>query len=95
MTPQEFDAMVGRFLQTLDDSESHERWDSTRDQAGDILSQLRSHLFAEEIAKEKRRLLYLGLKAEFEPDRVLKTLSEVQASNQQPPKPSARCPPQV
>lgn len=54
------------FLEELDDSGSHERWDSQREQAEDVLGRLRNRLFAEEIAREGRRKLYLALKAEFD-----------------------------
>lgn len=79
MTPQEFDKMVAPFLETLEDY-CNERWDSTREQAEDILVRFRNHIFAEDIAKEARRQQYLELRQEFEtelkPKRVVKYMAD-------------------
>lgn len=80
MTPKDFDAMVAPFLETQDHSKNQETYCTELETAEGVLQDLRNHLFAEEIAKEERRLKYLELKAEFDPEpkpkRVVKYMAD-------------------
>lgn len=67
MNAQEFDDMVGPFLEAQDDQQYKEIYQTEREIADSALRDLRKFLFKAEIAKEERRKQYLELKAEFEP----------------------------
>lgn len=63
-----------------DDESEDEYYTTERSLSRQTLVRLRNHLFAEEIAREERRKLYLELRAEFDPEpkpkRVVKYMAD-------------------